>query len=174
MHGATSCRPSAFTDKATLRLLTQRLLLSLTSNRIRDAREFVFGFAGDRPACFLATFSLPLDITLPIIPVTVTRGAKPCLQPRKGRQPATEPDDGGFKTQRLASARWSGKRSGVARSELRFTEKMPLLSSAPMSFDRLQRPVTGRDIVTILAASPLAEVKFDRLTVKSRVRNISL
>jgi prevent-host-death family protein len=41
-------------------------------------------------------------------------------------------------------------------------------------FDRLQRPVTGRDIVTVLAASPLAEVKFDRLTVKSRVRNISL
>jgi hypothetical protein len=34
--------------------------------------------------------------------------------------------------------------------------------------------VTGRDIVAVLAASPLAEVKFDRLTVKSRVRNISL
>ena len=41
-------------------------------------------------------------------------------------------------------------------------------------FDRLQRPVTGRDIVMVLAASPLAEVKFDRPTVKSRVRNVSL
>ena len=41
-------------------------------------------------------------------------------------------------------------------------------------FDRLQRPVTGRDIVTALAASPLAEVKFDRLSIKSRVRNINL
>ena len=41
-------------------------------------------------------------------------------------------------------------------------------------FDRLRRPVTGRDIVAVLAASPLAEVKFDRLIVKSRVRNISL
>src|SRR4030081_3419198 len=41
-------------------------------------------------------------------------------------------------------------------------------------FDRLQHPLTGRDIVTVLAVSPLAEVKFDRLTVKSRVRNISL
>jgi len=41
-------------------------------------------------------------------------------------------------------------------------------------FDRLQHPVTGRDIVTALAASPLAEVSFDRLTVKSRVRNIDL
>ena len=41
-------------------------------------------------------------------------------------------------------------------------------------FDRLQRPVTGRDIVTVLAASPLAEVKFDRQTIKSKIRNIDL
>jgi prevent-host-death family protein len=41
-------------------------------------------------------------------------------------------------------------------------------------FDRLQRPVTGHDIVTSLAVSPLAEVRFDRLTIKSRVRNIEL
>jgi len=41
-------------------------------------------------------------------------------------------------------------------------------------FDRLQRPLTGRDVVAALAASPLAEVKFDRLAVKSRVRDIEL
>ena len=41
-------------------------------------------------------------------------------------------------------------------------------------FDRLQRPVTGSDIVAALAASPLKDVKFDRLTVKSRVRTIKL
>lgn len=41
-------------------------------------------------------------------------------------------------------------------------------------FDRLQRPVTGRDIVMALAASSLSEVKFDRLTIKSKVRNINL
>ncbi len=41
-------------------------------------------------------------------------------------------------------------------------------------FDRLQRPMTGRDIVTVLAASPLTGVKFDRLTVKSKVPNINL
>jgi prevent-host-death family protein len=41
-------------------------------------------------------------------------------------------------------------------------------------FDRLQRPVTGRDIVTAPAASPLVEVKFDRLSIKSRLRNINL
>ena len=41
-------------------------------------------------------------------------------------------------------------------------------------FDRLQHPVTGRDIITALAASPLAEVEFDRLTIKSKARNIDL
>jgi prevent-host-death family protein len=41
-------------------------------------------------------------------------------------------------------------------------------------FDRLQRPVTGRDIVTVLAASPLTDGKLDRLTIKSRARNIDL
>jgi prevent-host-death family protein len=41
-------------------------------------------------------------------------------------------------------------------------------------FDRLQRPVTGRDIVNALAASPLADVQFERLSVKSKVRDINL
>jgi prevent-host-death family protein len=41
-------------------------------------------------------------------------------------------------------------------------------------FDRLQRPVSGRDIVEALAASPLAEVKFERLTIRARVRDIDL
>jgi prevent-host-death family protein len=41
-------------------------------------------------------------------------------------------------------------------------------------FDRMQRPVSGRDLVTALATSPLAEVSFDRLTVKSPVRDIDL
>ena len=41
-------------------------------------------------------------------------------------------------------------------------------------FDRLQRPVTGRDIINALAASPLADVKFERLSVKSKVRDVNL
>jgi antitoxin Phd len=41
-------------------------------------------------------------------------------------------------------------------------------------FDRLQRPVSGRDIVATLAGSPLAEVRFERLTIRSRVRDIDL
>src|SRR3954454_20590001 len=41
-------------------------------------------------------------------------------------------------------------------------------------FDRLQRPLTGRDIVKALAGSPLADVPFERLSVKSKVRDIKL
>ena len=37
-------------------------------------------------------------------------------------------------------------------------------------FDRIQRPISECDIVAALAASPLAEVKIERLTVKSPVR----
>jgi prevent-host-death family protein len=41
-------------------------------------------------------------------------------------------------------------------------------------FDRLQRPVTGRDVVAALTSSPLAEVVIERLSVKSKVRDIDL
>jgi prevent-host-death family protein len=41
-------------------------------------------------------------------------------------------------------------------------------------FDRIQRPVSGRDIVAALAASPLVEVTIERLTVKSPVRDVGL
>jgi prevent-host-death family protein len=41
-------------------------------------------------------------------------------------------------------------------------------------FDRLQRPVTGRDIVEALRGSPLTEVEFERLSVESPVRDIEL
>jgi len=41
-------------------------------------------------------------------------------------------------------------------------------------FDRIQRPISGRDIVAALAASPLAEVTIERLSVKSPVRDVSL
>jgi prevent-host-death family protein len=41
-------------------------------------------------------------------------------------------------------------------------------------FDRMQRPVSGHDLVTALAASPLVGVDFERLTVKSPVRDLDL
>jgi prevent-host-death family protein len=41
-------------------------------------------------------------------------------------------------------------------------------------FDRLQRPVSGRDIIAALASSPLVDVNVDRLSVKSPVRDVNL
>jgi len=69
--------------------------------------------------------------------------------------------------------RSSSEHSSVVRSESRFTEKMRCRCRR-RRVDRLQRPVTGRDIVTVLAASPLTDGKLDRLTIKSRARNIDL
>jgi prevent-host-death family protein len=41
-------------------------------------------------------------------------------------------------------------------------------------FDRMQRPASGRDIVQALAASPLRDVPFERLSVKPPVRGVAL
>ena len=41
-------------------------------------------------------------------------------------------------------------------------------------FDRMQRPVSGRDIVAALATSPLASVDIDRVTIRSPVRDVTL
>jgi prevent-host-death family protein len=41
-------------------------------------------------------------------------------------------------------------------------------------FDRMRRPISGRDIVDALATSPLADVKFERLTSRSTVRDVNL
>jgi prevent-host-death family protein len=41
-------------------------------------------------------------------------------------------------------------------------------------FDRMRRPISGRDIVAALAGSPLAEVNFERMTIKSPVRKVTL
>jgi putative NADH-flavin reductase len=39
---------------------------------------------------------------------------------------------------------------------------------------RLARALTGRDIINALAGSPLAEVTIERLSVKSKVRDVAL
>ena len=41
-------------------------------------------------------------------------------------------------------------------------------------FDRMRRPISGRDIVAALATSPLADVDFERMTIKSKVRDVKL
>src|SRR4029077_14661694 len=39
--------------------------------------------------------------------------------------------------------------------------------------DRVRRPISGRDIVAALATSSLAGVNFERMTIKSWVRDVS-
>jgi hypothetical protein len=41
-------------------------------------------------------------------------------------------------------------------------------------FDRLSRPVSGRDIVAAMRNSPLADVDFERVSVISPVRDVEL
>lgn len=41
-------------------------------------------------------------------------------------------------------------------------------------WDRLNNPVSGRDIVDALASSPLRDVPIERLSVKSLVRDVKL
>jgi prevent-host-death family protein len=41
-------------------------------------------------------------------------------------------------------------------------------------FDRMRRPIAGRDIVAALATSPFADVDFERMTIKSKVRDVGL
>ncbi len=41
-------------------------------------------------------------------------------------------------------------------------------------WDRIKKPVSGRDLVEALAISPLSDVPIERLSVKSRVRDVDL
>ena len=41
-------------------------------------------------------------------------------------------------------------------------------------WDRLKKPISGRDLVEALANSPLKDVPIERLSVKSPVRDVKL
>lgn len=41
-------------------------------------------------------------------------------------------------------------------------------------WDRLKKPVSGRDLVEALANSPLKDVPIERVSVRSRVRDVKL
>src|SRR3954453_16747183 len=76
-----------------------------------------------------------------------------------------------------AKARFSevvreAQQRGPQRAQLHGKDAVVIVGAA--EFDRLQRPLTGRDIINALAASPLADVPFERLSVRSKVRDIEL
>lgn len=64
------------------------------------------------------------------------------------------------------------QRSGPQRVTLHGKDAAVIVAAE--EFDRLQRPVSGRDIVTALAKSPLGDLEFERLTIKSKVRDVEL
>lgn len=64
------------------------------------------------------------------------------------------------------------QRSGPQRVTLHGKDTAVVISAE--EFDRLQRPISGRDIVAALAKSPLHGLEFDRLSVKSKVRDVEL
>jgi prevent-host-death family protein len=41
-------------------------------------------------------------------------------------------------------------------------------------WDRLNKPISGRDLVEALAKAPLRDVPIERLSVKSRIRDVEL
>jgi len=98
------------------------------------------------------------------------------MPPTKKRTIASNSRTGRWRLQD-AKARFSevvreAQRRGPQRVTLHGKDAVVIVGAE--EFDRLQRPVTGRDIVTVLGGSPLTDVKFDRLSIKSRVRNIDL
>ncbi|HXH43119.1 MAG TPA: type II toxin-antitoxin system Phd/YefM family antitoxin [Bradyrhizobium sp.] len=64
------------------------------------------------------------------------------------------------------------QRSGPQRVTLHGKDAAVVIAAE--EFDRLQRPISGRDIVAALAKSPLDDLEFDRLSVKSKVRDVEL
>ncbi|MBR0968658.1 type II toxin-antitoxin system Phd/YefM family antitoxin [Bradyrhizobium diazoefficiens] len=86
----------------------------------------------------------------------------------------------------LQSGRWSlqdakthlsqivreAQRAGPQRVTLHGKDAAVIIGAE--EFDRLQRPMSGRDIVKALAKSPLGDLEFERLTIKSKVRDVEL
>lgn len=73
---------------------------------------------------------------------------------------------------RLSEVVRAAQRHGPQRVTLHGRDAAVIVGAE--EFDRLQRPVSGRDIVAALASSPLAEVTIERHPVRSPVRKVSL
>ena len=73
---------------------------------------------------------------------------------------------------RLSEVVREAQTNGPQRVTLHGRDAVVVVGAA--EFDRMRRPVTGRDIVQALRGSPLADVEFERLSVKSPVRDVEL
>jgi prevent-host-death family protein len=92
------------------------------------------------------------------------------------RGPKARPPKGSWRLQdakaRLSEVVRAAESDGPQRVTLHGRDAVVIVSAD--EFDRLQRPLSGRDIVRALQVSPLADVEFDRLSVKSPVRDVIL
>ena len=73
---------------------------------------------------------------------------------------------------RLSEVVRQAQTHGPQRVTLHGRDAVVVIGAA--EFDRMQQPLTGRDIVAALRGSPLVDVEFERLSVKSQVRDIEL
>jgi len=73
---------------------------------------------------------------------------------------------------RLSEVVREAQTHGPQRVTLHGRDAVVIVGAA--EFDRMQQPLTGRDIVAALRGSPLVDVEFERLSVKSPVRDFEL
>jgi prevent-host-death family protein len=92
------------------------------------------------------------------------------------KTPRCPPDFGRWRLQD-AKARFSelvrrAREKGPQRVTVHGRDAVVIVDSD--EWDRLRKPVSGRDLVEALANSPLRDVPIERLSVKSRVRDVKL
>jgi prevent-host-death family protein len=94
----------------------------------------------------------------------------------KSRKPGRSQSDNRWRLQdakaRLSEVVRQAQQRGPQRVTLHGRDAVVVVRAD--EFDRMRRPISGRDIVAALATSPLTDVNFERLTNKSPVRDISL
>ncbi|BBF94506.1 type II toxin-antitoxin system Phd/YefM family antitoxin [Blastochloris tepida] len=115
--------------------------------------------------------------------MTQPAGSKPSTRSKTSRRSKT---GAGGRTPPPAGNRWrlqdakarlsevvrEAQEHGPQRVTLHGRDAVVVVSAA--EFDRMQRPVTGHDIVRALQASPLAEIEFERLSFDAPVRDVEL
>ena len=96
-------------------------------------------------------------------------------------RPAAKPPDahpdrggGGYKMRRLKFSELvrRAREKGPQRVTVHGRDAVVIVDAD--EWDRLRKPVSGRDLVEALAGSPLRDVPIERVSVKSRVRDVKL
>ena len=96
--------------------------------------------------------------------------------PSRSPKPPTNPPRTRWRLQdakaRLSEVVRDAQTKGPQRVTLHGRDAAVIMSAE--DFDRTQKPLTGQNILDALSGSPLADVTFERLSVKSPVRDVIL